>query len=236
MPWREKKYTTVGGHSWRGGLFTKQLKKWVKAVFLLGCYGYIFHGTGNSTQLCQNFGISGGGWTPQLPPPRYATEANSPFFAILRTRLKITGYALKYPCNVTAGAEIGRKIAGISLLMTTVKFQHSGRKGDCIRFKIMIRCAPSNRLWASPCSPPPRSVARHSKQNHPPTTVYQLSDWCSVQHPDRNVTNRKWRRHIVVVTPTLLVKDRKWSEKCQTSPFYYLSCTVEFYLNLSCYM
>jgi hypothetical protein len=55
MPWREKKYH-CGGHSWRGGLFTKQLKKWVKAVFLLGCYGCIFHGTGNS-----------GGWTPQTP-------------------------------------------------------------------------------------------------------------------------------------------------------------------------
>src|SRR5215510_6315541 len=29
-------------------------------IFLLGCYGCIFHGTGNSAQLCQNFGISGG--------------------------------------------------------------------------------------------------------------------------------------------------------------------------------
>jgi hypothetical protein len=32
--------------------------KWVKLVFLLGYYGCIFHGTGNSAQLCQNFGIS----------------------------------------------------------------------------------------------------------------------------------------------------------------------------------
>jgi len=40
----------------------------VKAVFLLGCYGCIFHGTGNSAQLCQNFGISEGVWTPQTPP------------------------------------------------------------------------------------------------------------------------------------------------------------------------
>jgi hypothetical protein len=38
-----------------------------------GCYGCIFHGTVNSAQLCQNFGISGwGGWTPQNPP-RYVT-------------------------------------------------------------------------------------------------------------------------------------------------------------------
>jgi hypothetical protein len=35
--------------------------KLVKPIFLLGCYGCIFHGTGNSAQLCQNFGISGGG-------------------------------------------------------------------------------------------------------------------------------------------------------------------------------
>ena len=65
-----KKNTTVGGHSWRGGLFTKQLKKLVKAAFLLGCYGCIFHGTGNSGQLCQNFGISGvGGFEHPKPPP-----------------------------------------------------------------------------------------------------------------------------------------------------------------------
>ena len=62
-----KKNTTVGVHSCRGGLFTQRLKKWVKAVFLLGCYGCIFHGTVNSAQLCQNFGISGGVWTPQPP-------------------------------------------------------------------------------------------------------------------------------------------------------------------------
>jgi hypothetical protein len=37
-----------------------------------GCYGCIFHGTGNSAQLCQNFGISGGRLNPQNPP-RYAT-------------------------------------------------------------------------------------------------------------------------------------------------------------------
>jgi hypothetical protein len=42
---------------------------WVKPVFLLGCYGCIFHGTGNSAQLCKIFGISGGFWTPKPPPP-----------------------------------------------------------------------------------------------------------------------------------------------------------------------
>jgi hypothetical protein len=49
--------------------------KWVKPVFLLGCcYGCIFHGTGNSARLCQNFGISG--WGCLTPPPRYATSSN----------------------------------------------------------------------------------------------------------------------------------------------------------------
>jgi hypothetical protein len=45
----------------------------MKPIFWLGCYGYIVHGTGNSAQLWQNFGISGRGvWTPNLP--RYATD------------------------------------------------------------------------------------------------------------------------------------------------------------------
>jgi hypothetical protein len=46
--------------------------KWVKPVFWLGCYGCIFHGSGNSGQICQNFGISGG-LNPLSPTPRYAT-------------------------------------------------------------------------------------------------------------------------------------------------------------------
>ena len=51
----------------------------MKAVFLLGCYGCIFHGTGNSAQLCQNFGISGrggGGFEPPQTLPRYATVSH----------------------------------------------------------------------------------------------------------------------------------------------------------------
>jgi hypothetical protein len=35
--------------------------KWMKPIFWLGCYGCIFHGTGNSAQLFQNFEISGVG-------------------------------------------------------------------------------------------------------------------------------------------------------------------------------
>jgi hypothetical protein len=41
----------------------------MKPIFLLGCYGCIFHGTGNSAQLWQNFGISGGG----VDPPPFGT-------------------------------------------------------------------------------------------------------------------------------------------------------------------
>ena len=49
----------------------------VKAVFLLGCYGCIFHGTGNSAELCQNFGISGGFEHPKPPPSvRHWTYVN----------------------------------------------------------------------------------------------------------------------------------------------------------------
>jgi hypothetical protein len=47
----------------------RSICKWVKPVFSLGCYGCIFHGTGNSAQLCQNFGIPGGGGLNTLPPP-----------------------------------------------------------------------------------------------------------------------------------------------------------------------
>jgi hypothetical protein len=43
--------------------------KWVKPIFWLGCDVCIFHGTGNSTQLCWHFGISGG----FEPPTQYAT-------------------------------------------------------------------------------------------------------------------------------------------------------------------
>jgi hypothetical protein len=40
--------------------------EWVKPVFWLGCYGCIFHGTGNLARLCQNFGIPGE-FTPPNP-------------------------------------------------------------------------------------------------------------------------------------------------------------------------
>jgi hypothetical protein len=36
----------------------------------------IFHGTGNSARLCQNFGIISGGFEPPKPPSGYASELN----------------------------------------------------------------------------------------------------------------------------------------------------------------
>jgi hypothetical protein len=36
-------------------------------MFRLGCYGCIFHRTGNSDQSCQNFGILGRGLKPLSP-------------------------------------------------------------------------------------------------------------------------------------------------------------------------
>jgi hypothetical protein len=44
----------------------RSICKWMKPTFLLGCFGYIFHRTKNSAQLCQNFRIWGG-WG--LNPP-----------------------------------------------------------------------------------------------------------------------------------------------------------------------
>jgi hypothetical protein len=55
----------------------------MKPVFVLGCYGCVFHGTGNSAQLWQNVGISGqGGAEPsQTPlPPRHATDIGRVFW------------------------------------------------------------------------------------------------------------------------------------------------------------
>jgi hypothetical protein len=46
----------------------RSIYKWVKPVFLLGCYGCIFHGPGNSARLFQNFGISEG-LNPRNPSP-----------------------------------------------------------------------------------------------------------------------------------------------------------------------
>jgi hypothetical protein len=58
----------------------KQLKKWVKPVFWLGSYGCIFHGTGNSAQLCQN--LRWGGVEPPTTPlgtPLYVDSLRTAF-------------------------------------------------------------------------------------------------------------------------------------------------------------
>jgi hypothetical protein len=72
--------------------------KWVNPVFWLGCHGCIFRGTGNSAQLCQNFGISGGGgFEPPTPPPSvrhwYACNMHGD---------------MVYKCNILMGKPEGR--------------------------------------------------------------------------------------------------------------------------------
>jgi hypothetical protein len=55
----------------------------------------IFHGTGNSAQLCQTFGISGGLNPPNPLSPRYATESHTPLH-FRRTFLPVS-WARKVP-------------------------------------------------------------------------------------------------------------------------------------------
>ena len=97
----ERKKYQCGCDSWQGGLFTKQLRKWVKAVFLLGCYGCIFRGTGEFGSALSKLRNFGGVWTPQTPSPRYATAtsqktwilmdiATSNIFQLCKTAIKET--------------------------------------------------------------------------------------------------------------------------------------------------
>jgi hypothetical protein len=75
----------------------------MKPLFRLGCYGCIFHGTGNSAQLCQNFEISGRGegmeqpkaplYTPlvsaEVRIERFRNAGKKLFRLTLRGRVKI---------------------------------------------------------------------------------------------------------------------------------------------------
>jgi hypothetical protein len=65
-------------------------------VFLLGCYGCIFHGTEILARLFQNFGISGEGI---LNPPRYATARLSPRWC------PTTNRNISSPTNLTFSRE-----------------------------------------------------------------------------------------------------------------------------------
>jgi hypothetical protein len=70
----------------------RSICKWVKPVLWLRCYRFIFHGTGNSAQLWQNFGISSKiskfreGLNHQTPPSRYATERFKNCCTMLQTQ------------------------------------------------------------------------------------------------------------------------------------------------------
>jgi hypothetical protein len=60
----------------------RSICKWVKPVVLLGCYGCFLHGTGNSAQLFQIFGISEGlqRHKPRLGTPMPWHKINSEFY------------------------------------------------------------------------------------------------------------------------------------------------------------
>jgi hypothetical protein len=88
--------------------------------------------------------------------------------------------------------------------------------------------------WVSACSPTVLGLNWLSKHDHPhPTPISWLPDWCSVQHPDRNATNRKWRKHIVVVTLTRLGEWQEMIRKMSNVSFLLFICTVQFYENVA---
>ena len=71
---KRKKNTTVGGHSWRGGLFTIQLKKIGENRILVRLLRMYFPWNwefGSALSKLRNFG--GGRGLNTLNPPRYAT-------------------------------------------------------------------------------------------------------------------------------------------------------------------
>jgi hypothetical protein len=73
---KRKKYH-CGGDSWWGSLFMKQLKKWVKPVFLLSCYGCISTKLGIRLSFVKISEFrGGGGWTPETPTSVHHCSCN----------------------------------------------------------------------------------------------------------------------------------------------------------------
>jgi hypothetical protein len=62
----------------------------VKPVFLLGCYGCIFHETGNSSQLCQNLEI-GEGVAPHPHTPLAESHDKVVIFIVCKSFCLIHG-------------------------------------------------------------------------------------------------------------------------------------------------
>ena len=128
----EKKKYHCGGHSWRGRLFTQQLKKLVNALFLLGCYTCIFHGTGNSAQLCQNFGISGGGFEHHKHPPPLGTPLRAGEVAkcLSSTRPRLVGKKYSFVLHYTSGLILSKWSA-----LRPVRFVPEERAHDIYRMR-----------------------------------------------------------------------------------------------------
>jgi hypothetical protein len=70
----------------------------MKSVFLLGCYGCIFHGTGNLARLCHNFGIPGGGVNPPPGTPLLRTRSCSVmmFLVMMHYSWLVLPYSMVY--------------------------------------------------------------------------------------------------------------------------------------------
>jgi hypothetical protein len=65
-----------GRENWDLGAVVHSIRKWMEPVFWLDCYELILQGTGNSAQIWQNFGLSGG-LNPPNPTLRYITATDS---------------------------------------------------------------------------------------------------------------------------------------------------------------
>ena len=138
----------------------------MKAVFLLGCYGCIFHGTGNSAQLCQNFGISGeGGLNTANPPPRYATATTHLKWTALGSSLNHSGekQAIYHPINVTASLPFTRKEVKRNVFWNVMSAGMAQKKGQL--FSQTARCHRQENFYS-----PTKCGLNHDMTSYQPDT------------------------------------------------------------------
>jgi hypothetical protein len=96
----------------------------------LNSYGYIFHGPGNSAELCQNFRISRGGGVEPPNPPRYATvhkpiTTNDCFLHYLNTNLQFADQSERF--NKKGLGVLSFSVANLSIMEVHTKFGNNGR-------------------------------------------------------------------------------------------------------------
>jgi hypothetical protein len=106
----------------------------MKPVFLLGCYGCIFHGTGNSAQHCKNFGISRGKFEPPQPhlsTPLALVDALSQCLCSESPYLSIKLYRI-YVCYTNITLHI------VSSQHATTYFAHRNAPTTSLPFDILV--------------------------------------------------------------------------------------------------